>query len=125
MDNNSTISVKPDKIRLPNLLEEIEKGEICVPIFQRDFVWKTNQMINLFDSISKGYPIGSLLFWSPEKKYRTMSTMAIYELNSATKNIYVLDGSQRITTIFGVLSNPLKYNKSERDLKDYLLYYNL
>lgn len=125
MDTKSTISVKPEKIRLVNLLGDIAEGKISIPIFQRDFIWKTNQMVELFDSISKGFPIGSLLFWKPENKYKTFEKIGIYNVPSPTDNYYVLDGFQRITTLFGVLSNPQIYNKKERDLKEYLIYYNL
>ncbi|MFO5474001.1 MAG: DUF262 domain-containing protein, partial [Dolichospermum sp.] len=60
---NDKISVKPDTIYLEDLLEEIANGGYQIPVFQREFVWKTSQILELFDSILKGYPIGSLLFW--------------------------------------------------------------
>ncbi len=125
MDAKQTISVKPDKIRLVNLLEDISEGKISIPIFQREFVWKTNQMVELFDSISKGFPVGSLLFWKPENKYKTFEKIGVYTVPPPTDNYYVLDGFQRITTLFGVLTNPQKHNKKEKDLKEYLIYYNL
>lgn len=125
MDAKPTISVKPDKIRLVNLLEDIAEGKISIPIFQRDFVWKTNQMVELFDSISKGFPVGSLLFWKPENEYKTFDEIGIYKVPNPTDNYYVLDGFQRINTLFGVLTNPSKYNKKEKDLKEFLIYYNL
>ncbi len=125
METKTTISVKPDKIRLLNLLEEIAEGKINIPVFQRDFVWKKDQMKNLFDSISKGYPIGSLLFWKPDKEYTTLPLIGPYQAAHPQNNYYVLDGFQRITTLFGVLSNPNNYNKQESDIKDFLIYYNL
>jgi len=82
-------------------------------------------MVELFDSISKGFPVGSLLFWKPENRYKTFEKIGIYDVPPPTDNYYVLDGFQRITTLFGVLSNPHTYNKKERDLKEYLIYYNL
>lgn len=121
----NTISVKPDNVRLPNLLQQITDGNISIPVFQRDFVWNTKQMVELFDSISKGFPIGSLLFWKPENTYQTFKTIGIYPVSKPKENNYVLDGFQRITTLFGVLTNPKNYNFLEKDLKDYLIYYNL
>jgi hypothetical protein len=125
METKTTISVKPDKIRLLNLLEDIAEGKINIPVFQRDFVWKKDQMKNLFDSISKGYPIGSLLFWKPDKEYKTFKKIGPYEAAAPKNNFYVLDGSQRITTLFGVLSNPVDYDKQENEIRDFLIYYNL
>lgn len=123
----NTISVKPDKTRLQNLLDEIADGAIKVPVFQRDFVWKPAQMIELFDSIIKGYPIGSLLFWRPETEFKTKEYIGPYRIFSKSNNLsYVLDGFQRITTLFGVLSNPKKmYPLYTQDLKDYQIYYDL
>lgn len=125
METKTTISVKPDKIRLLNLLEEIAEGKISIPVFQRDFVWKKDQMKNLFDSISKGYPIGSLQFWKPDKEYKTLNFIGPYEIVPPKNNYYVLDGFQRITTLFGVLSNPSQYGKQESDIREFLIYYNL
>jgi uncharacterized protein with ParB-like and HNH nuclease domain len=119
------ISVKPDTIRLSNLLEEIKRGNISVPIFQRDFVWSKEQMKDLFDSISKGYPIGSFLFWKPEKSYKIMSTIGAYDAPPQKRNYYVLDGFQRITTLLCVLTNPKEFAKTENDIKDFLIYYSL
>ena len=82
-------------------------------------------MVELFDSISKGFPVGSLLFWKPESKYKTFDKIGIYDVPTPNDNYYVLDGFQRITTLFGVLTNPSKHNKREKDLKEFLIYYNL
>ncbi len=126
MDNK--ISVKPDKIRLIHLLNEIAEGKIKIPRFQRDFVWDTRQMLRLFDSIAKGYPIGSLLFWKPDTRYVVYPKIGPYTMQATTDNIsYVLDGFQRITALFGVLTNPKTYtiDESSSEYKDYLLYYDL
>ncbi len=64
------ITVRPDKSRLINILEDINKGRIKIPVFQRDYVWEEKQILELFDSMEKGYPIGSLLFWKPENEYQ-------------------------------------------------------
>src|SRR5687768_13988605 len=103
METKTTLSVKPDKIRLLNLLEEVAAGKINIPVFQREFVWKKDQMKNLFDSISKGYPMGSLLFWRPDKEYKTLNKIGPYNIVNPKSNYYVLDGYQRITTLFGIL----------------------
>jgi hypothetical protein len=45
------------------LLEDIALGEIGLPDIQRPFVWDTTRVRDLFDSMYRGYPIGTLLFW--------------------------------------------------------------
>jgi hypothetical protein len=66
-------------------------GGIQLPTLQRGFVWQPHQMEALWDSILRGYPVGSLL----------MSK----DINN-TK--YLLDGQQRCTTIALGFQNPLK-----------------
>jgi uncharacterized protein with ParB-like and HNH nuclease domain len=54
--------------RLIRYIEDMEKGLIQIPAFQRDFVWSNNDRKDLFDSLKKGYPIGSIIFWKPLEK---------------------------------------------------------
>lgn len=129
---NEGISVKPDKIRLITLLDDISDGVIQVPIFQRDFVWNQNQMIELFDSLIKGYPIGSLLFWKPKTKFNTNWKIGPFQIENidGNENVsigYVLDGFQRITTLFGALTNPSKYGilEEDEDYRKYFIHYDL
>ncbi len=63
--------VKPEVTFLSDVLTEIEKGSIRIPNFQRDFVWRPSDMLALFDSILKGYPIGSLLLWETTDGYQS------------------------------------------------------
>ena len=55
---SSQIQVKPAVNRLIKFMTEIEDGKFKIPTFQRDFVWEKKDKIELFDSISKEYPIG-------------------------------------------------------------------
>lgn len=58
---NGQIQVKPAVNRLIKFLTEIEDGKFKIPTFQRDFIWEKTDKIDLFDSISKEYPIGSIM----------------------------------------------------------------
>lgn len=130
MDIYNKINVRPDKDRLINLLNDIKKGKLVVPKFQRDFVWNVKQRLELFDSISKGFPIGSLLFWVPDKdEFDFNDKIGPYKLNLNTKKYsYIIDGYQRITTLFSALTNPKTIEDSHIDnliLNQYIVYYNL
>jgi hypothetical protein len=96
--------------RLIYYIEDIEKGLIQIPAFQRDFIWKTNDKINLFDSLKRGYPIGSILFWRPEnEKFGRNSEIGPFTIpDSNGEYFYILDGFQRLSTLFGCLINPQK-----------------
>jgi len=122
------ISVKPEKIRLIHILEEIKKGSIKIPIFHREFIWSGTNILELFDSIEKSYPIGSLLFWKPEINFKYKEEFGQYLVNNIAKDIkYVLDGSQRLSTLFGCLSNPKNFSKisSNEIIKKCDIYYDL
>ncbi len=41
-----------------------------LPAIQREFVWDTDQIVQLFDSIMRGYPISSFLFWELKPENR-------------------------------------------------------
>lgn len=123
------ITVKPDKFSIANLLEEVKEGIIKIPLFQRDFVWKEFQMLELLDSISKGYPIGSLLLWQPNDEYDFHKNIGPYTIQENPNNRstnYVLDGFQRITTLFSLLTNPSDYGFTFESVgKKYNIYYDL
>jgi uncharacterized protein with ParB-like and HNH nuclease domain len=40
-----------------------------IPAIQREFVWEKGQILDLFDSVLRGYPIGSFLFWRVSGDY--------------------------------------------------------
>ncbi len=114
--------------RLIHWIDDIEKGNIQVPKFQRDFVWDLNDIKDLFDSIKYGYPIGSILLWKPESEsFDRGLTMGSFTLPKASNNfLYILDGFQRLSTFFGCLKNPYKddhgYNEKEWKSKFNLFY---
>lgn len=123
---NDKISVKPDTIYLEDLLKDIASGKYKIPKFQRDFVWKTSQILELFDSILNGYPIGSLLFWKT-KGYGTRDEIGPYTISKEDSDFsYVLDGFQRISTLFGVLTNPKNFSveRNISELKDFSVFFD-
>lgn len=114
------ISIRPEREYLREIIKKMEMGLYVIPAFQRDFVWQQRQIIELFDSIIKGYPIGTLILWKPSgDSYRIKNVVNdnIYEDNN--KHVYILDGRQRLTSFYcSVLDYDNKPNK-------YNLYFNL
>jgi Protein of unknown function DUF262 len=98
--------VKPEIILLEDLLAEVREGRLRVPHFQRPFVWRPEQMTQLFDSIENGYPIGSLLIWETVEDLHSRSQVAGIDVPTpppGSQISYLLDGHQRISTLFGTL----------------------
>jgi len=109
---SNKLKVIPRVTRLINYLEEMEQGRL-VPLQFRDFVWTEAQCAGLFDSLQKGYPIGSLLLWQPKKALLPTENYHIgpYTISPNENGIfYIIDGFQRMTTLFGCLTNPAKTN---------------
>jgi uncharacterized protein with ParB-like and HNH nuclease domain len=91
---------------LPAILRRIENGEIRVPAFQRRFVWSDRQVKDLLRSIYNGYPIGSILLW--ETNDRSLGAKLDNSIPFPSSRVhypttYVLDGAQRLYTLYGVL----------------------
>ncbi|AUX46507.1 hypothetical protein SOCE26_080130 [Sorangium cellulosum] len=96
--------ITPQVLHLRDLLKWVRQGRIRVPNFQRDFTWDRQRMLNLFDSIRKQYPIGTLLFWESTKPLPMSDRLGPLSLpSSAGGKLLVLDGQQRLTTLAGVL----------------------
>nr|MDO8115317.1 DUF262 domain-containing protein [Candidatus Sigynarchaeota archaeon] len=109
------------------LVDDIERGNLKIPQFQRDFVWDIDKSARLMDSILKGYPIGTFILWSTHDRLRAIRNIGDANLPDPRPDAvisYVLDGQQRLTTLYACY----KGLKIERDYKisDYSnLYINL
>lgn len=102
---------EPKIERITNLVNKIQTGDIKIPKFQRGFVWEEDQILKLLESIYQGYPIGSLLFWLSELAMKSEKNIGGFDLPETPEKYprnYVLDGQQRLTTIYGVLNWPDK-----------------
>ncbi|GIU72141.1 MAG: hypothetical protein KatS3mg003_1620 [Candidatus Nitrosocaldaceae archaeon] len=86
MADTQTISVE-------KIIYDAVKGELDIPEFQREFVWTNNQVKELFDSLIKGYPIGSFLIWD-----MTDYISGKHILEDKSKE-WIVDGQQRIVSL--------------------------
>jgi hypothetical protein len=83
------------------LLEDIAMGEIGLPDIQRPFVWDTTRVRNLFDSMYRGYPIGTLLFW--ENGYPGEHRTIGMDSKQKVPRLLIVDGQQRLTALYAVM----------------------
>ena len=101
-------------ITIVKALGSIERSEYALPAIQREFVWEHSKIERLFDSLMRGYPIGSFLFWRVArdgiKEYQFYDFMLHYHqrdnkrlpaLGEITRDeiTAVLDGQQRLTAL--------------------------
>lgn len=95
-------------------LRQIQEHKLILPAIQREYVWKPSQVVRVFDSIMRGYPVGSFLSWKvlPEtvSKFKFYGFMKDYSAFNNRHNpvidiptdrevVAVLDGQQRLTSL--------------------------
>lgn len=98
---------KADALSVEDLLLKVTGGLIRLPGFQRAFKWKAKDVGKLLDSVWRGFPIGSLLFWERAEPVARLTlgplTLEVPALSNAWS---VVDGQQRITALAGALRHP-------------------
>lgn len=133
---------------IAKVIEWMNSNKILIPAFQRDYVWSHEQVENLFDSLMRGYPINSMLFWhvtGPAKtSYQFYEFLRYYIEHHHTYNtpltgcaakesfLAVLDGQQRLTSLYlglcGTYAYHTKYKSwenNESNFPERKLYLNL
>lgn len=85
--------------KLSTILDQIDAGSMLLPEFQRGYVWNRDQVRSLMKSLYHGYPVGALLVWETEGSDQAVRGSAA----SAGQKQLLLDGQQRITTLFGII----------------------
>lgn len=113
---------KPDSKKYSDLISEIQKGIIKIPKFQRDFVWSIDKTAKLLDSILKGYPIGTFILWQTDERINNIKNIGNLEIPptpDGTKVQYVLDGQQRITSLYAAYLGAKIQKEGEKKITDY------
>lgn len=112
---------KPGTLLYSNLIANIDQGQIKIPQFQRKFVWSIEETASLIDSIIKGFPIGTFIIWKTQERLRSIRNIGDLELpetRSGDVVHYVLDGQQRMTSIYIALKG-LSVSNEDGRLVDY------
>lgn len=91
---------KASSYAIYELLDLVENGGIRIPRFQRGQRWGPSDVVKLFDSLYKGYPVGTLLLWKrlAPKADVTLGSVQI-RAPERTDALWVVDGQQRITSL--------------------------
>jgi len=114
-------SLQNTSVKYSDLLSEIETGQVKIPQFQRKFVWNIKDSAKLLDSIIKGYPIGTFIYWRTNERLRSVRNLGNITLpepkNGEFVN-YVLDGQQRLTSLYAALKG-VKIGEEDGKTTDY------
>lgn len=121
-------------ITIKNAIDNIYNRKYLLPAIQRKFTWSSNQIEMLFDSIMRGYPINSFMFWkitdsgikSGYKFYEFITEFREFfaENNRNIETIgipdfeAVIDGQQRLTSLYIGLRGSYAYKMPRKWWKD-------
>ena len=103
-----------------DIVAEVLAGRVRVPAFQRGLRWRWEDVKRLFDSIVKGYPIGTFILWKTNERLRSIRNLGGVPLpdtpaGDAVK--YILDGQQRLTSLFVTLKGLTIERDGQQDRK--------
>lgn len=100
---------------LSKLLDDVESAEMQLPDFQRGWVWDDDRIRALLASISRGFPIGAVMTLEAGGDIRLKSRpVEGVEANGETPDSYLLDGQQRLTSLYQALRHSEAVSTSDR-----------
>jgi len=115
------MEITPNKRKIISVVEEAYSGGVCLPNFQRDFVWNREEVADLLRSVLRGYFVGSLLMLNCDKQNPPFAPLALRgskpQQSTLSPAQLVLDGQQRLTSLIYALYAPdlgLKNSKNPR-----------
>lgn len=104
------MEIIPDRRKVIGLVEQGHDGKICLPNFQRDFVWTRDEVADLVRSIVRGYFIGSLLLLRCDPNNPPFAPIflrgALPPLAAPHPELLILDGQQRLSSLIYALTAP-------------------
>ncbi|MDE2966712.1 MAG: DUF262 domain-containing protein [Chloroflexota bacterium] len=83
---------------IENLATRFHEGKLAMPEIQRDQVWTPRQVQELIDSLYRGYPVGTMLFWNTDDTVATRE----HSIDASQTSVFILDGQQRLTALSGL-----------------------
>ncbi|BAZ48770.1 hypothetical protein NIES4103_13790 [Nostoc sp. NIES-4103] len=122
MNSISTFDIT--KYFLLDVLKDIKTGRIQLPDFQRDWVWDDTHVRRLIASVSLAYPIGAVMMLQQSiqsRQFKPRLVDGVLKPENHTPNLLILDGQQRLTTMFMVFLSEqpviIKDQKSQKMIK--------
>lgn len=103
-------------MHIRHIIDKINDFQLFVPAFQREYVWKRPNAKSLFESLIKKYPTGTLLTWETTKPPELKGAKKYSPEMGSVK--LILDGQQRITTIYMIMTGKLPPYYTEEDIKN-------
>lgn len=117
------------EVRLRELLRQAEAGKLQLPDFQRGWVWDNDHIVSLLASISSSYPIGAVMTLrtgNPDVRFRSRPIEGVKASHAdfpTDPSHLLLDGQQRLTSLYLALRSPSAVPTRDARGHDYRRYY--
>ncbi|MBK6532955.1 MAG: DUF262 domain-containing protein [Deltaproteobacteria bacterium] len=98
------MTFRPAETPLRDLLEEIQRGVLQLPDFQRSWVWDDERISDLVASVSQAWPVGAVLLLEcgGDVQFKARPVEGAPE-NPGRERRLILDGQQRLTALYSTL----------------------
>ena len=106
-------------VNIRNLLKDVESGKVQLPDFQRGWVWDDDRIRGLLASISRQFPIGAVMTMSAggNINFKTRPVEGVNENATNDPEYFLLDGQQRLTSLYQALLHPGPVNTRDSHKK--------
>ncbi|WP_437801985.1 DUF262 domain-containing protein [Sorangium sp. So ce693] len=86
---------------------DIRDGKLRIPEFQRPLRWRSAHVLDFFDSVYRGFPVGELLLSKRSAEPRLLHFGPLrVDAPAVPDALFVVDGQQRINALAGALLHP-------------------
>jgi hypothetical protein len=126
-----TLNLKSAPWKIASLAALKRDGRLHLPDLQRGFVWSSDRVRALYDSLYRSYPVGALLLWEPKWQGEAPFSTRAWDICPPDEltsrgtpesprpvlpgSLFVLDGQQRLTSIFRLVFRSRIRNKTTPD----------
>ncbi len=102
-------------IKVSELVNKVQRGELTLPEMQRRYVWPATRVRDLLDSLYRGYPSGTILVWETDEEMPTRE-LAVRSTRTPTtsQKLLLLDGQQRVTSLSAILGGEPVHVRNRR-----------
>lgn len=108
--------------KISELVEEVARQDLVLPEIQRRYVWRSTQVRDLFDSLYRGYPVGSILVWERPagEEGRAFDVGEAAGSRRSNQKLLLLDGQQRLTSLTSIIKNQELFVRGRKKSLDIL-----
>jgi hypothetical protein len=100
---------------IQDLVALVLRGEVRIPAFQGELRWTPDDVLDLLDSVHRGFPIGTLLLWKRPAEAAGLELGPVHvDASAHASALWVVDGQQRLTSLVAVLMCPERVRPEHR-----------